>query len=318
MIFNLFGKKNKKESPSVFASLKTGLQKTRERLHNAFSSLLGITSLDITTRDKLLRTLISCDIGPETAEYVLVETEKKLRSESDMDANQALRAVLSDILAPSDTDWTPPNEQPAVLLFVGVNGSGKTTSIGRIGHNLKKHGKRVVMAAGDTFRAAAIDQLKSWGDRSSIQVVAHSQGSDSAAVLFEAMQVATAQKADILLGDTAGRLHTKNNLMQELAKVRKVIQKHNPNAPHETWLVLDATVGQNGLKQAEEFQKSVSVTGVVLTKLDGTAKGGIVFAISKQLGLPVRFVGVGEKETDLLPFDKHAFIDALLSNDDKQ
>ena len=230
---------------------------------------------------------MSCDIGPTTTEFILKETEKKLSSDSELDANTALRIVLSEILTPSDTPWVLPEDRPAVLLFVGVNGAGKTTSIGRIAHSLAQHGKRVVMAAGDTFRAAAIDQLKSWGERTSTHVVAQKPGSDSAAVLFEAMQIAKSQQADVVLGDTAGRLHTKTNLMQELAKVRKVVQKHSPEAPHETWLVIDATVGQNGLKQAEVFLETVSVTGVILTKLDGTAKGGIVFSISKQLGRTV-------------------------------
>ena len=196
-----------------------------------------------------------------------------------------------------------------------MNGSGKTTSIGRIGHHLKENGKKVIMAAGDTFRAAAIEQLQAWGEKINTPVVAQPQGSDSASVLFDAMQKAKSDNFDILLGDTAGRLHNKTNLMHELAKVKKVIQKQDSRAPHETWLVIDATVGQNGLKQAEEFKKSVDITGVILTKLDGTAKGGIIFPISKQLGLPVRFIGVGEKETDLLPFNKKTFIDALLFAD---
>ena len=299
----------------MYQSLCQGLAKTRDRLHATFSSLLGQKSLDAATQERLLRTLISCDIGPETANYILEQTEKNLRTDTTIDAETALRKALEDVLSHANEDWQLPEDKPAVLLFVGVNGAGKTTSIGRIGHALTQEGRRVLMAAGDTFRAAAIDQLKAWGDKTNIPVVAQQPGADSAAVLFEAMQVAKSQHYDVLLGDTAGRLHNKTNLMQELAKVKKVIQKHNPDAPHETWLVLDATVGQNGLRQAQEFQKSVQITGIVLTKLDGTAKGGIVFAIARELGLPVRFIGVGEKASDLLPFDKKAFIDALLSEE---
>lgn len=315
MIFNLFGKKKKTQQPSVIANLKSGLQKTRDRLHSAIHSLLGRKTLDDATKESLLRTLISCDIGPETSAFILEETERALRQNPDQPAETALKTVLCGILEPSDTPWELPKDKPAVLLFVGVNGSGKTTSIGRIGHHLKENGKKVIMAAGDTFRAAAIEQLQAWGEKINTPVVAQPQGSDSASVLFDAMQKAKSDNFDILLGDTAGRLHNKTNLMHELAKVKKVIQKQDSRAPHETWLVIDATVGQNGLKQAEEFKKSVDITGVILTKLDGTAKGGIIFPISKQLGLPVRFIGVGEKETDLLPFNKKTFIDALLFAD---
>ena len=264
-----------------------------------------------------MNTLLLSDVGPDTAAFILDETERLLREDVDgLTADLAFRITLKSVLAPSETAWHPPSDKPVVILFVGVNGSGKTTSIGRLGYSLQKAGHQVLLAAGDTFRAAAIEQIKVWGDRIHCDVVAHQQGSDSAAVLFEAMQVAQSEKRDILLADTAGRLHNKTNLMQELSKIKKVLAKHNPNAPHEVWLVLDATVGQNGLKQARAFRDSVDVSGVVLTKLDGTAKGGIVFAISRALELPIRYVGVGEKESDLLPFDADRFIEALLESED--
>ena len=322
MIFNIFKKNQPEKNPQkkeasrgsgLFDRLKQGLSKTRTHFQSMFSKLLGIKKIDDDNRNQLLRALLLCDIGPQTAEFLICEAEERLQTGSAETAQEAVKQALSETLSPSSTPWTLPNDRPVVLLFVGVNGSGKTTTIGRMSHILSQQGLRVGMAAGDTFRAAAIDQIKAWGDRTKTPVIAQKPGADSASVLFEGIQAAKTKPFDVLLGDTAGRLHNKTNLMHELTKVKKVIQKQIPEAPHETWLVIDATVGQNGLKQAQEFKKSTDVTGVILTKLDGTAKGGIVFSISRELGLPVRFIGVGEQASDLIPFDRDKYIDALLT-----
>lgn len=319
MIFNIFGSKKKQaptpstKSPGLWRS---GLQKTRERFSAAYACLIGQKKLAPETREHLHKLLIQSDVGPETTNHILDETETLLRNNSDLSADQALKTVLEKILSPSQTAWKPESQHPTVILFVGVNGSGKTTSIGRLSARLNDLGHSVLMAAGDTFRAAAIEQLQAWGQRINCPVVAQKAGSDSASVLFDAVQTAQDHQADFLLADTAGRLHNHTNLMNELAKVRKVIQKKLPEAPHETWLVIDATVGQNGLKQAQIFKDSVDISGIILTKLDGTAKGGIIFSISQQLGLPVRFVGVGESEQDLLPFSPQSFVEAILQQDE--
>ena len=315
MIFNIFGSKKKVKKPTASSASslwRSGLQKTRERFSSVYASLTGQKKLAPETREALQKLLIQSDVGPETTQFILDETEAQLRKNSVLSADQALKKVLQDILAPSQTFWEPVSHRPTVLLFVGVNGSGKTTTIGRLASRLSGQGHKVTMGAGDTFRAAAIEQLQMWGQRTNCPVISQQAGADSASVLFEAVQNAQNNATDFLLADTAGRLHNHTNLMNELAKVRKVIQKKQPEAPHETWLVIDATVGQNGLKQAQIFKESVDVTGIILTKMDGTAKGGIVFAISQQLGLPVRFVGVGEREQDLLPFSPSSFVDALL------
>ena len=242
----------------------------------------------------------------------LVERARKRR---DVSPEQAIRNELGNLLAPRDADaWEPSpavEGAPAILLVVGVNGTGKTTTIGKLAARERAKGRRVVLAAADTFRAAAIDQLRIWAQRTDAEFVAHAQGADPAAVVYDGLDAAIARRADILVADTAGRLHTKVNLMDELSKVRRVIDKRLPGARVETFFVLDATTGQNGLAQAKAFHDAVRLTGVVLTKLDSTAKGGIVFAIEKELGVPVRFVGVGEKAEDLLPFDPEAFVAAL-------
>ena len=327
MIFDIFKRKkpeNKPDKPStkavetpeepvrIFQRLKRGLQRTRSNFSGLMSTLLGTKKIDASTQEALMRVLLTSDVGLETAEFIIEETQKKLRYSDDATVDSALRETLTTLLAPSATHWELPVDSPAVILFVGVNGSGKTTTIGRIGHAFQKAGKRVLLAAGDTFRAAAIEQLLAWGKRIDSPVVAQKQGADSAAVLFEAMHTAQSDQVDILLGDTAGRLHNQTNLMHELTKVKKVIKKQKESAPHEVWLVLDATVGQNGLKQAQAFKEAVGVTGVILTKLDGSAKGGIIFSVSQQLNLPIRFIGIGEKETDLIPFNVSGFVDALL------
>jgi fused signal recognition particle receptor len=257
--------------------------------------------------------LISGDVGGNLA----IDIVEKARARKDApSAEAAVRAELSARLLPGDVTWRPQPagpDQPAVLLIVGVNGTGKTTTIGKLAHVYRAHGQSVLLAAADTFRAAAIDQLKIWATRTGSQFVAHAPGADPSAVIFDALDAAMARNVDMVIADTAGRLHTKSNLMDELAKMRRVIERRLPGSVPEVLFVLDATTGQNGLSQAKVFHEVVGLTGIVLTKLDSTAKGGIVFAIEDALGVPVRFVGVGEKVGDLLPFDPEAFVGALFA-----
>ena len=261
--------------------------------------------------DEIEEILITGDVGAALS-MDLVERARKRR---DVPAEQAVRSELAGLLAARDAEhWEPrPAVEggPAIVLVVGVNGTGKTTTIGKLAARERANGRRVVLAAADTFRAAAIDQLRIWAQRTNSEIVAHAPNADPAAVVFDAIDAAVARHADIVIADTAGRLHTKSNLMEELAKVRRVIDKRLPGAAVETFFVLDATTGQNGLAQAKAFNDAVGLTGVVLTKLDSTAKGGIVFAIEHDLGVPVRFVGVGEQADDLLPFDPTRFVEAL-------
>jgi fused signal recognition particle receptor len=290
-------------------ALETGLERSREgfgaRLRTAFGG--GIDA----DWDEIEEILITGDIGAELA----MDVVEQARRQRNMTAEQAVRGRLAALLAPRDaTHWEPTpavEGGPAIVLVVGVNGTGKTTTIGKLAARERANGRRVVLAAADTFRAAAIDQLRIWAQRTNSEIVAHAPNADPAAVVFDALDAAIARRADILIADTAGRLHTKSNLMDELSKVRRVIDKRLPGAMVETFFVLDATTGQNGLVQAKAFHEAVGLTGVVLTKLDSTAKGGIVFAIEHQLGVPVRFVGVGEKAEDLLPFDPESFVEAL-------
>ncbi len=286
--------------------LEAGLEKSRTgfgaRLRSAFGVAGGADW------DEIEETLITGDVGAALS-MDLVERARKRR---DVSAEEAVRAELAGLLAVRDAEhWEPvpaAEGAPAIVLVVGVNGTGKTTTIGKLAARERAKGRRVVLAAADTFRAAAIDQLRIWAQRTDSEIVAHAPNADPAAVVFDALDAAVARHADILIADTAGRLHTKSNLMDELSKVRRVIDKRIPGARVETFFVLDATTGQNGLAQAKAFHEAVGLTGVVLTKLDSTAKGGIVFAIEKELGVPVRFVGVGEKAEDLLPFDPEAFV----------
>jgi fused signal recognition particle receptor len=289
--------------------LEAGLEKSRTgfgtRLRTAFGLAGGADW------DEIEETLITGDVGAQLS-MDLVERARKRR---DVGPEEAVRSELAGLLAPRDAaHWEPipaVEGAPAIVLVVGVNGTGKTTTIGKLAARERANGRRVVLAAADTFRAAAIDQLRIWAQRTDSEIVAHAPNADPAAVVFDALDAAVARHADILIADTAGRLHTKSNLMDELAKVRRVIDKRIPGARVETFFVLDATTGQNGLAQAKAFHEAVGLTGVVLTKLDSTAKGGIVFAIEKELGVPVRFVGVGEKAEDLLPFDPEGFVQAL-------
>jgi fused signal recognition particle receptor len=290
-------------------ALEDGLEKSRtgfgSRLRSAFGMAGGADW------DEIEETLITGDVGAQLS-MDLVERARKRR---DVTAEQAVREELAGLLAPRDArHWEPvpaAEGAPGIVLVVGVNGTGKTTTIGKIAARERANGRRVVLAAADTFRAAAIDQLRIWAQRTDSEIVAHAPNADPAAVVYDALDAAIARHADVLIADTAGRLHTKSNLMDELSKVRRVIDKRLPGARVETFFVLDATTGQNGLAQAKAFHEAVGLTGVVLTKLDSTAKGGIVFAIERDLGVPVRFVGVGEKAEDLLPFDPEDFVAAL-------
>jgi len=289
--------------------LELGLEKSRvgfgARLRTAFGVGGGADW------DEIEETLITGDVGAALS----MDIVERARRRRDVTAEAAVRQELASLLAPRDAaHWEPVpalDGAPAIVLVVGVNGTGKTTTIGKLAARERANGRRVVLAAADTFRAAAIDQLRIWAQRTNSEIVAHAPNADPAAVVFDAIDAAVARGADIVIADTAGRLHTKSNLMEELAKVRRVIDKRLPGARVETFFVLDATTGQNGLAQAKAFHEAVGLTGVVLTKLDSTAKGGIVFAIEKELGVPVRFVGVGEKAEDLLPFDPEAFVQAL-------
>jgi fused signal recognition particle receptor len=288
--------------------LEQGLERSRvgfaSRLRGAFA---GGTA----DWDEIEETLITGDVGARLA----MDLVERARKRHDVAPEEAVRDELAGLLARRDADhWEPvpaAEGAPAIVLVVGVNGTGKTTTIGKLAAREHAEGRRVVLAAADTFRAAAIDQLRIWATRTDAEVVAHAPNADPAAVVFDALDAAIARHADIVIADTAGRLHTKSNLMEELAKVRRVIDKRLPGAHVETLFVLDATTGQNGLAQAKAFHDAVGLTGVVLTKLDSTAKGGIVFAIERELGVPVRFVGVGETADDLLPFDPPAFVAAL-------
>lgn len=296
-----------------FESLKRGLGKTKDgffsQIHNLFSSFVKV---DEELLENLEEILICADIGYETTEEIIEKLRAVIKDErinETEDAYNALKAILRDMIGvpePLKLDTTP-----SVFLVIGVNGVGKTTSIAKIANHLKNDGKKVVLAAADTFRAAAIDQLSVWAQRVGVDIIKQSEGADPASVVFDAINSAKSKKADVLIVDTAGRLHNKKNLMDELAKINRVIERELPDTCRETFLVLDATTGQNAVNQAVEFKNTADITGLILTKLDGTAKGGIVFSIKKTLDIPVRFIGVGEKMEDLQPFDPDAFIDAL-------
>ena len=292
-----------------------GLQRTNQGLGQRLRSLLlGRKGLDDELRDELEMQLIAADVGLETTGHILDLLDNAIgQSGQDRPAIDELSNLLETLLQGAAVPMHIPNsERPFVIMVVGVNGVGKTTSIGKITHSLKSQGKSIVLAAGDTFRAAAIDQLQVWGERNEIPVVSQKPGSDSASVIFDALQSATNRKADVLIADTAGRLHNKGHLMAELEKVVRVIKKLDDQAPHEVLLVLDASTGQNALNQAKEFAKVAPITGLVITKLDGTARGGVVLALAHQLGLPVRFIGLGEGIEDLRPFEAKSFVSALL------
>jgi fused signal recognition particle receptor len=293
------------------AELEAGLQRTRSGFMSRLRGLLG-GAADGLSWDDVEETLIAGDVGATLAMDV-VDRARRRRDPGSPEA--AIRAELAALLAPRETDWSPTRSAsgPAVILVVGVNGTGKTTTIGKLAARYRSEGRSVILAAADTFRAAAIDQLRIWAEQSGASMVAHAPGADPGAVVFDTLDAAVARGAEIVIADTAGRLHTKSDLMDELTKVRRIVDKRLPGTRPETLFVLDATTGQNGLAQAKAFNEAVGLTGIVLTKLDSTAKGGIVFAIEDALKVPVRFVGVGEKAEDLLPFDPTAFVEALFA-----
>jgi fused signal recognition particle receptor len=293
--------------------LEDGVRRSRGGFMSRLRGLLGASSVSPETWAEVEESLIAGDVGAALAATVV---DRARDGRSDDGATAAVRRELAALLLPRDPGWElaparEPDGGPAVVLIVGVNGTGKTTTIGKLAARQVAAGRKVVLAAADTFRAAAAEQLRIWAARAGADVVAHAAGADPAAVVFDALDAAVARRADVVLIDTAGRLHTKSNLMDELAKIRRVIDRRLPGARPETLLVLDATTGQNGLAQAVAFHEAVSLTGIVLTKLDSTSRGGIIFAIEQRLGVPVRFAGVGERPEDLVEFDPAAFVDAL-------
>lgn len=315
MIQTLFGSLEQK--PTFLEKMKEAVTRTRENLADRIEEVVSFNKeIDRNTLDDLEATLISADLGTATTQQVLDNLREKADRKQIGDVEELKRLLKEELLAILNAAERPAkavNNPPEVILVVGVNGTGKTTTIGKLAGVLRSQGKTVLLCAADTFRAAAIDQLEIWGGRTGTEVIRTKPGGDPAAVLFDALQAAAARHTDYVIVDTAGRLHTKANLMSELEKMRRTAQRVIPGAPHETLLVMDATTGQNGLQQARLFTQSAGVTGIVLTKLDGTAKGGVVVAISRELGLPVRYVGVGEKTGDLLPFDPREFVDSLFA-----
>jgi fused signal recognition particle receptor len=316
MIQTLFGSLEQK--PSFLDRMKEAVTRTRENLTERIEEAVAFSKeIDRATLDDLEATLIGADLGTTTTHEVLEKLREKADRKQIKDVEELKRLLKEELLAILTSANTQPVKRvdgmPEVILVVGVNGTGKTTTIGKLAQVFRSEGKTVLMCAADTFRAAAIEQLEVWGDRTGTEVIKTKAGGDPAAVLFDALQSATARHTDYVIVDTAGRLHTKANLMAELEKMRRTARRIVPGAPHETLLVMDATTGQNGLQQARLFTQSAGVTGIVLTKLDGTAKGGVVVAISRELGLPVRYVGVGEKAGDLLPFDPEEFVASLFA-----
>lgn len=311
-----------KETEEVSDKYKEGLSKTRQSFSSKLNDLVArYRKVDEEFFEDLEEILISADVGVNTVMTLVEDLEMEAKRQNIKDARE-LKDVISEklveIYAGDDFEVASPlnlqENDLSVILFVGVNGVGKTTSIGKLAYQLSQEGKKVLLVAGDTFRAGAIQQLSVWGERVGVEVIKQSEGSDPAAVMYDGIQAAKSRGADVLLCDTAGRLQNKVNLMNELSKVKRVIEREIPGAPHDVLLVLDATTGQNALIQAKQFQQATDVTGIILTKLDGTAKGGIVLAIRKELNIPVKYVGLGEKMTDLEPFDPQAFIYGLFSD----
>ncbi len=302
---------------SFFNKLKEGLDKTRKGITDKIDDLFNnYGEIDDELFDELEEILIIADVGiPTTHKLIerLRETLKQRKIKDASDVKGVFKEVVEEMLRENNNVPFNVGEEPTIVIVIGVNGVGKTTSIGKIAHHIKSEGKSVLIAAADTFRAAAIDQLMIWGDRVGVNVIHQSEGSDPAAVIFDAIQSAKARKTDVLICDTAGRLHNKVNLMNELSKVFRVIDREYPNAKREVLLVLDATTGQNAIQQAKVFNEAANISGIVLTKLDGTAKGGVVMAINSELGIPVKLIGVGEGIEDLQNFDPHDFVEALFN-----
>ena len=313
----LFGPPKKKE-PTVLEKIRAAVEKTRENFTEQLQDLVqGRKEIDAALLDEIEAIMIGADIGVNTTNGILATIREQVSRKALSDPTQLRTAIKEELRKILQVNYTPPQQvadgNPFVLFMVGVNGVGKTTTIGKLANRFKKDGKSVLLCAADTFRAAASEQLEIWASRSDVPIVKQKPGSDPSAVLFDAMQSAKAKKIDYVIVDTAGRLHTKGNLMAELEKMTRIARREVPGAPHEVLLVMDATTGQNGLTQAKEFTKSAGVTGLVLTKLDGTAKGGVVTAIAKELRIPIRFVGVGEQMDDLIEFSADDFVDSLFA-----
>jgi fused signal recognition particle receptor len=317
----LFGKKQQQET------LDQGLQKTREGFFTKITkAIAGKSTVDEEVLDNLEDALVSADVGIETTVAIIEQIEKRIARDKYIgtgELNAILKSEIENVLitAPQDTSYEnyelPVGHKPHVILVVGVNGVGKTTTIGKLAHNFSKAGKSVLLGAADTFRAAAVDQLTIWSERTNVPIVKKEMGSDPASVAYDTIISGVAKDVDVIIIDTAGRLHNKAHLMDELTKIKRVIQKVIPEAPHEVMLVLDGSTGQNALEQAKHFTAATDVTAITITKLDGTAKGGVVLAIAHQFKIPVKFIGVGEKATDLLVFDKHQFVDGLFNLGEK-
>lgn len=316
-MFDFLKKKNEEDTqtkPGWLSRLNDGLKRTRKAFSDGLARLVyGKKQIDAGLLRELETQLLTADLGVEVTDHILKQlTDQVARNELNDPQRliEALKKLLEEQLQPYDQPLTV-HGQPFVILVVGVNGSGKTTSIAKICHYYQQQHKRIMLAAGDTFRAAATEQLQIWGERNQVPVIAQHQGADSASVIYDAMQAAIAKKYDLLIADTAGRLHTQEPLMAELAKIKRVLGKLDPKAPQEILLVLDAGIGQNALRQAEQFNQTLGLTGLCLTKLDGTAKGGMAFALTHKLKLPIRFIGVGEQLEDLKPFNAKEFVEAL-------
>jgi len=301
--------------PGWFARLRQGLAKTRDGLSSRLDQMFAVgKAIDQTLLDEIETLLITSDFGMPVTEEVIQTLTKAMSRKSLKDAEavrEALKSTLIQMIEPSAVPLPQSDAEPLVVLMVGVNGAGKTTTAGKLAHRFKSEGRHVMLAAGDTYRAAAVEQLKTWGERNGVDVVAQQTGADSASVIFDALSSAKAKGADVLIADTAGRLQNKANLMQELEKIVRVMNRIDESAPHSVLLVIDGGTGQNALMQAREFKNSVPVSGLVVTKLDGTAKGGVMFALARELGLPIHFIGVGEQLDDLRPFDAKAYVEAI-------
>lgn len=317
---SLFNKKPAADKPGLLDRLRLGLQKTRASLFTDLGDLLkGRTRIDAELLEEIETRLIMADAGIESTTNIinaLTSAGKRNELNDFTQLTQSLHNQMLQLLVPVQETIEPPRGKPApfVILVVGVNGAGKTTTIGKMSHYFQESGHSVLLAAGDTFRAAAIEQIQEWGRRTGTEVIAQKTGADSAAVIFDSLQAARARNIDIVIADTAGRLHNKDNLMEELRKIRRTIGKFDSGIPVEVMLVLDAGTGQNALNQARQFHEIIGVTGITLTKLDGTARGGIVFALADSLGIPIRFIGIGESLDDLRPFNAGQFIEALLDS----
>ncbi len=307
------------ENQSLFSRIKQGLSKTRHQLTNNLANLLlGAKTIDENLLEEIETQLLLADVGVEATQEIINDLTAKLKRHELNDGEAVFNALgeeLMKLLSMPHHLQAITEAKPTLIVVVGINGAGKTTTIGKLAHYFQAQGKSVLLAAGDTFRAAAIEQLQVWGERNQVPVIAQQHGADSAAVVYDAFQAGIARGVDIVIADTAGRLHTQSHLMEELKKVTRVVKKLDPHAPHEVMLVLDATIGQNALLQAKEFKQAVDINSLILTKLDGTAKGGVVFALAKQQSIPIRFIGVGEKVDDLKPFDAKTFVQALLEHE---